>query len=167
MNPDLFPRSDVSAAADKNRTTTQIKAEMECLSCGNNKYSRTFTAREFLFGTKDTFEYFECESCGSLQIYAIPQDLQRHYPPDYYSIVGVDRSIESISYFRRLARGARTDYHIGRATPVGWAIDKIAPNRFQLTWEWFRGYASTGSRILDIGCGSGHLLRSMHEQGFR
>jgi SAM-dependent methyltransferase len=75
--------------------------------------------------------------------------------------------IESMGYFRRFARAVRTDYHIGRTTPLGWAVDKIAPNHFELTWEWFRGCASTGSRILDVGCGAGHWLRVMHEQGFR
>ncbi|HSS34697.1 MAG TPA: class I SAM-dependent methyltransferase [Patescibacteria group bacterium] len=41
--------------------------------------------REMLFGTRETFPYLRCRSCGALRIEAIPTDLARHYPPDYYS----------------------------------------------------------------------------------
>jgi SAM-dependent methyltransferase len=61
----------------------------------------------------------------------------------------------------------RTDYNINRVSLIGWAINKIRRNRFELNWEWFRGGVSTRSRILDIGCGYGELLRNMRAQGFR
>ena len=156
-----------SRQAEREPVLSPIDTKSACSCCGGRIRRRTFTATEFLFGTKEPFEYFECGDCASLQINGVPSDLHHHYPPDYLSMIAEDRPIESISYFRRLARAARTDYHIGRATPIGWLIDMIAPNRFQTTWQWFRGCASTKSRILDVGCGVGHLLRSMHEQGFR
>jgi SAM-dependent methyltransferase len=139
---------------------------MECVSCGAHRYRRVFTSQEFLFATKEPFDYFECENCGSLQIDRIPLDIARHYPSDYYSIAPATESIETLSGLRRFVRAARTDYYIDRVNSLGWAIDKIARNYFELKWEWFQGRASTRSRILDVGCGCGELLRSMHAQGF-
>jgi SAM-dependent methyltransferase len=139
---------------------------MECLTCGAREYQRCFTAKEQLFDTNESFDYFRCSACGSLQINPIPLDIGRYYPPDYYSLAA-DEPIPSLSRLRRFVRAARTDYYINGVHPIGWAIEKIAHRYFDLNWEWFRGHVSTRSRILDIGCGYGELLRKMHWRGFR
>jgi SAM-dependent methyltransferase len=139
---------------------------MECVACGGFEYTRLFTAQEKLFGTNESFDYFQCKSCHTLQIARIPHDIGRHYPTDYYSIAGAHEPIKRLNGLRRFVRSARTDYYIDRLNPMGWAIDKILPNYFELSWEWFRGFAKTRSSILDVGCGHGELLRNMHAQGF-
>lgn len=144
-----------------------IEANMECLSCGAHEHARTFIAREFLFGTNEAFPYTECARCGSLQIAHIPPNLDKFYPSDYYSMVETGVPIEQLGNLRRFVRSARADYHIGRKNLLGWMIDKLAPNYSKINWEWFTGYASITSRILDVGCGSGGLLREMRAQGFR
>ena len=114
-----------------------------------------------------SFDYFRCRVCGSLQIDSIPPDIGRHYPSDYYSITAVDLPITSTNALRRFVRAARTDYYVNRVNLVGWAIDKFAHKDVDLNREWFRGHVSTRSRILDVGCGYGELLRYMHWLGFR
>jgi SAM-dependent methyltransferase len=39
-----------------------------------------------MFGTREWFDYRRCHACGTLQIETIPADLERHYPPTYYSL---------------------------------------------------------------------------------
>ena len=140
---------------------------MECLACGAHEYQRCFAAKEQLFATNEVFDYFECTACGSLQINPIPLDMGRYYPSDYYSLTPAHEPIPSLSALKRFVRAARTDYYINHVNLLGWAIDKIAHRYFDLEWEWFRGHVSTRSRILDIGCGHGELLREMHWRGFR
>jgi SAM-dependent methyltransferase len=144
-----------------------FEGTMECLVCGASEHQRRFTAREQLFATKEAFDYFQCASCGSLQINPIPPDIGRYYPSDYYSLAAADEPIPSLNGLKRFVRAARTDYYINHVNLVGWAIDKIAHRYFDLEWEWFRGHVSTRSHILDIGCGYGGLLRQMHWRGFR
>ena len=44
---------------------------------------------------------------------------------------------------------------------------KIGEDYFGYTWEWFRKAGATpASRILDVGCGRGLLLKNLQYQGF-
>ena len=63
---------------------------MRCRICDNAAGNTRHTAREMMFGTREPFEYVECTRCGCVQIAAVPPDLGRHYPPDYYSLAGLD-----------------------------------------------------------------------------
>jgi len=81
-------------------------------------------------------------------------------------MIAADEPIAPLNRLKRFVRAARTDYYINRVNPIGWAIDKYAHKYYDLSWDWFRGYASTRSRILDVGCGYGDLLRQMRWRGF-
>ena len=56
-----------------------------CRICDEALGSRIYTVREMHFGIRDEFEYRQCPTCQCLQINAIPEDLGKYYPPDYYS----------------------------------------------------------------------------------
>jgi len=38
-----------------------------------------------MFGTREKFEYFQCNTCDCLQITDIPKNLSEYYPPKYYA----------------------------------------------------------------------------------
>ena len=53
--------------------------------CGSASDAERIVLREMLFGTRETFPYLRCPTCGALRIETFPTDLARHYPPDYYA----------------------------------------------------------------------------------
>src|SRR4051812_1009865 len=69
---------------------TSRGAVIDCQVCS---YSITddhrHAAREMMFGTRETFDYFECTYCGCLQLHPVPHDLPRFYPPQYRAFAPV------------------------------------------------------------------------------
>lgn len=57
----------------------------ECRICGHSLETKKYTIREMMYGTKDEFEYFVCETCGCMQIEHIPDNLGDYYKENYYS----------------------------------------------------------------------------------
>jgi SAM-dependent methyltransferase len=130
--------------------------------------------QEMLFGTRERFTYFECSNCGTLQILDIPLDLARHYPTAYLGEnVGKsppmdERKVTGAAERARLfLRRQRAAYLLGRRNVVGWFTSKLGPDYFPYSWEWFRNaHVTPSTKILDVGCGRGHLLNSLRTQGF-
>jgi len=118
------------------------------------------------YGTREEFAYFECDSCATLQAVQIPDDLSKHYPSDYLGQVS-DQLNTGFSSLRIFLKQQRVLYSLYGRSPLGWLVSKIGEDYFGYTWEWFRKAGVTpNSRILDVGCGPGHLLKSLQEQGF-
>ena len=119
------------------------------------------TAREMHFGTRETFDYLICTDCGCLQIAETPGELGRFYPADYYTQRDRSVSSQAPTPISRL-RIARTSLVL-RAGP---SARRLAGRRYG-RFEWF---TQTSTRrddsILDVGCGSGRLLRNLHRDGF-
>jgi len=117
-----------------------------------------------MFGSGDEFDYFECSSCGCIQIETIPPDLSRYYPERYYSFsasVGAAPPSPLRAWLRRRRNSAlvRDGGGFGR-----WLAGRFPePNLANLGALRLR----PGDRILDVGCGSGHLLHALRDLGFR
>ena len=135
---------------------------MTCRICGNADGNRAFSAREMMFGTREEFAYFQCASCGCLQIAEAPPDLSRHYPSDYTSFKpGLEHRFAN--RFRRFFRLRRYRFAVLNEGILGGILHALAPKPKlrMLSLAPLR----RDSRFLDVGCGTGELLYTLREIG--
>lgn len=133
---------------------------MPCLCCQQDGDMRRFTAREMMFGWREPFAYLECPHCKSLQIAQVPADLDRFYPPDYYSQKVPASVIHQPSWMRALAAWFLL---LPGTTPLTRRLQERYP-----FLHWARlGDISQHSSVLDVGCGAGVHLRRLRRWGFR
>lgn len=135
---------------------------VKCQACGGEGPFRRFRAREMMFGWGHVFTYGECAECGSMQIERIPDNLADYYPADYYSL-----AIPPVRRTRASAlRKAWTRWLV--SSQSGWA-ERIARSLYRkspfFVWARIAG-CGLDAEILDVGCGSGGLLRRMQRYGF-
>ena len=137
-----------------------------CRICGGTA-GASHRASEKMFGTGDSFDYFECNDCRCLQIMEVPADLGRYYPSHYYSFAAPAEADGG-------TRGAIRELLLRMVLR--------APTRLRekalLELPWYRLGATQASlqmallakhrhaRILDVGAGGGRLVRSLAHMGF-
>jgi SAM-dependent methyltransferase len=110
-------------------------------------------AREMMFGSGDEFQYLECQTCGCLSLLDVPSDLSKYYPDDYYSL-GEVRGDTS------LLRKLRDFLYL---SPLSFLVNW----RYRLDLDVIRRCKLTKKqKFLDVGCGSGLLLRDLRELGY-
>jgi SAM-dependent methyltransferase len=133
---------------------------MVCRACGREDSFRVFGAREMLFGWRHPVEYGECPHCGSLQIRTIPKNLGDYYPANYYSLQPPPVRAKTARGLRR----AWANWLLTSPLAKGWVVRRRRKYPF---FHWCR-MAGCGldAKILDLGCGSGGLLRRMQRYGF-
>lgn len=143
-----------------------------CRVCGAIGAHDTFVGREMMFGTREPYDYFQCGSCGCLQIAEIPVDLPRYYPSNYYSF-STDEPVRKPGRLRHLIEKRRTYTALfGK----GYLVNRLLKPFVALPSEIHektgevvhRARLSTfNDAILDAGCGSTALwLRRMALLGF-
>ena len=115
-----------------------------------------------MLGLGDQHDYIECSACGCLQIKKVPENLPSYYPDDdYYSY----NKIQTPTGFKRFLVTKRDLYAATGKGFIGKIIHHFLPHSKIHTLQ-MTGITPT-SRILDIGCGTGHLLHSLQETGFK
>lgn len=154
VNDDLQPLTDV------------------CRVCGNPGPFTRYQLREMLFGTRETFEYLRCPTCGVMQIAKLPADLGKYYPNDYFGTSAAASSTPSIARLKSFARRAR-----GRVALFGWVpLARLVAACFggpRQDDEWVTLVRRARTRsydapILDVGCGrTPSNLASLQAAGFR
>lgn len=113
------------------------------------------------FGFRDKFTYLECSKCGCLQIAEIPTNMERYYPPNYYSFQ------ENVlgNFMTRFLVASRDRYVLFHKGFLGKLLSKRYPN------DDLKAIAKAGinldSKILDVGSGSGGLLSFLRNAGIK
>lgn len=134
---------------------------MVCRICDNESNNTVVAAREFMFGTEDPFEYFQCGRCGCLQITRVPDNLGDYYPDEYYSFGAARRE----TGLRRWLQRRRAVWVLEGRGLVG----RLVAARFGVpdTLEHVRrtglAYADP---VLEAGSGSGERLLALNAYGF-
>jgi SAM-dependent methyltransferase len=143
---------------------------MACAICGAEGGKR-HEAREMMFGMREAFSYLECASCGCLQLDPRPADMKKYYPEGYYSFAA--RTAPDLLPGGRLRRWLfrkRNEAQLFGGNGLwGW-VAKVRPRPdVKPLPAYLRQAARKGlrTRILDVGCGSGELLRQLAAAGFR
>lgn len=134
-----------------------------CAICGARDWRERLAARERQFGLPGAFTYGSCGACGSLQLLDPPADLAAYYPVDYYSL-GPDASggaagrvKAEVSRYLLTGRGA-----------FGAVLARLRRPAVPQMSHWLaRVRATPDTRILDVGCGWGALLRALDAVGYR
>lgn len=129
-----------------------------CPVCGNADNNRIVTAREMMFGTRDAFHYLDCSACRGIYLLDVPADLGKYYPSNYYSF-GAARGLK----WALKKRWAACSH--GQWNPAGWLIKLVVGEHVAIS-AIHRAAVPLDARVLDVGCGSGLLLRYMKHIGY-
>lgn len=116
-----------------------------------------------LHGMRDEFDYFECPSCGCVQIAEIPGELSRYYPDNYFSFRthrGLDRNP-----IRRFIDPRRVSWSFGGGGVIGAFAECVSRPFDYVRWVKDAGLGPE-ARVLDVGCGTGKTLLNMALGGF-
>jgi SAM-dependent methyltransferase len=137
-----------------------LNTALHCPVCKQSKEPHDCTVvREMMFGMKESFEYFECSSCGLLWLEEVPHDLQKYYPQTYYSF----RVPGTLKSYLKATRG----YHYYRGMhPIGFVMSKIFGKPEVINWLE-EAKIGLNHKILDVGCGKGSCLRDLSLCGFQ
>ena len=130
-----------------------------------------------MFGTREQFAYFKCNSCGCLQIAEVPTDLARHYPDHYYSLLTPPYPKRPTPLRRWLQKQRVRTAIFAR----GYRVNAVAKRFVGLPDALYRrqgglttgevlkkaGIRSFSARCLDVGCGSfSFWLDHLRQLGF-
>lgn len=110
-----------------------------------------------MFGTREKFNYFLCSQCQCLQISDVPESMDHFYPQNYYSYQD-DTAAPVVNLVKKLRSRL---YLSDRFEHVKARLK--APS--YLSWMRAAG-AKLNSKILEVGCGTGVLLKKMRSAGF-
>lgn len=143
----------------------------ECRLCGSTGPHETVAVREMMFGTRESFDYYSCTDCDTLQIVNVleGEELMRHYPAGYYSYnSSARRRVIPWLIAQQDRYKLRTGGRLVGAVMTSPLLDCIV--RAALGGDVFQMLRQLAlerdARILDVGCGSGGLLDRLARVGF-
>ena len=133
-----------------------------CPYCGGEG-SAAVSGRDQVSSDGTYWRYSRCQNCGALWLKTVPNDLSPYYPADYYThspaVLGgriralVVQAVLAARYGFPASGTVRYLSQIMRAIPVD-----TGASRFLMHVEH--------GKALDVGCGSGDFLYSLHLYGW-
>lgn len=136
----------------------------KCKICDSSEQQLRICAKEMMFGTGLTYEYFRCAACGTLQIENPELDVSKMYPNNYYSIDG-DNKVNTIKdVVKKYLYKSIVSYELGYYSLIGSIFSKIRPN---MEARSLRDFINKEHRILDVGCGSGYFIEALSKIGYK
>ncbi len=145
-----------------------IPRSTACRICGSVSLT-SFKAREMMLGWREIFDYIECNDCKCVQISDYPADIARHYPSDYYAYAARP-DVARPGLLTRLAISARRLLLELKTTRAMWLRRPVIRNWLSnepLVKFYVERFPDPRTRMLDVGCGAGDLLRSLRYWGFQ
>jgi SAM-dependent methyltransferase len=112
-----------------------------------------------MFGLREEFDYLECSRCGCVQLCQPPSDFSKYYPADYYSF-------QPHGWAKTFLRRQWSAYAFHGWNPLGWLVTKRFAERTEVI-SVRRANIPFSARILDVGCGAGHLIDDLWHLGFK
>ena len=104
-----------------------------------------------MFDTRKQFAYWECCSCGCMQIAQIPENLGEFYPAGYYSF-SEHLTPWHMNLYRLYFKAPRL---VGLFRKPGVALQAVV-----------KAKPRPGAKILDVGCGDGKIVKILRNAGF-
>lgn len=135
---------------------------MQCRICGSNGAHRHYVAKEMMLGLRDEHRYFQCADCDCLQIEQVPANIADYYPENYYSYSDATKAGGKV---KQTLTKLRDRYEVSGNCLIGRVMHLWMPNAKLATLRPLK--LTQATRILDVGCGAGHLLHSLRELGFQ
>jgi len=137
---------------------------MKCRICDNIDNNQIFSVKEMMFGTREKFNYFECSSCGCLQIEEIPEDISKHYPSQYYSLN--PENIKLDGYGLKTLKLLFGKFYLNSFLNINYNFI-LRKLRFSFLEIIKETKINSDSKILDVGSGTGNKLNVLSQAGFR
>ncbi|HOI39823.1 MAG TPA: class I SAM-dependent methyltransferase [Methanobacterium sp.] len=134
---------------------------MKCKICGNSNDNIIFEIKEMTLEDGEFFEYMECSNCNCLQIIEIPQNMKKYYVNNYY----YSFQEENRNTLEKIIIKKRNEYALFRKSYLGKFLFKKYPK--EILYIIGNCKLKSSSRVLDVGCGSGNLLYSLENAGFK
>lgn len=131
-----------------------------CKCCDGAEIRRILNVREMMFGTREVFEYAECEQCRSVQIVSVPNNLSQYYGDGYYSFKTKGNSFAS--RIKAMISTLRDKAYFGSI--IFKPLSYIRPSSLMNSLS--RAGLKKELRILDVGCGAGLLVDRLARCGF-
>jgi 2-polyprenyl-3-methyl-5-hydroxy-6-metoxy-1,4-benzoquinol methylase len=134
-----------------------------CRICHSKNQLETINVREMMYGSRITYKYFQCGDCGTVQIAepaAVPAKL---YPDSYYSLHKDKPAAGLKQRLKKKLLQAAVRHEMGRGSALDSLFAELLPRPDARA---LRGLVKKETSILDVGCGSGALLKALAGLGF-
>lgn len=130
---------------------TNLADSKLCKIC-YSPFADTYIVKEMMFGFRDQFKYNQCSVCNCLQIDEFPDDIDKYYPPYYYSFTADTAPLKRQPFLKRLIGDFRLKKLLRKNRPVLKYLKPIQPK--------------FSDHILEIGCGKGQQICNLFNLGF-